>query len=162
MMKLILIRYVGEIGIKGKNRGYFVRRLRRNLRDALKQSGIAGKVWSEGQRIYAEVDEAAEETTLASLKRVFGVASLSPVSRVASDLDDIRAEALALVVRAGLGPQQTFRVVARRADKSFPYTSPEINRVVGGAIYEADSGRRRPVRQSRPDHRHRSPLTRAR
>ena len=137
-MELILVRYVGEIGIKGKNRGYFVRRLRRNLRDALKQSGIAGHVWSEGQRIYVEVEEGAAGAALASLERVFGVASLSPVSRVASDIDAIRAEALALAARAKLGDgPQTFRTVSRRADKSFPYISPEINRIVGGAVHEA-------------------------
>jgi thiamine biosynthesis protein ThiI len=137
MMELLLIRYVGEIGTKGKNRTYFVRRLRRNLRDALRQSGLAGKVWSEGQRIYAEVDEGAVERAIASLKRVFGVASLSPVSRVASDMDAIRAEALALAQRAGLRAPQTFRIRARRADKSFPHISPEINRIVGGAVHEA-------------------------
>jgi tRNA uracil 4-sulfurtransferase len=142
-MELILVRYVGEIGIKGKNRGYFVRRLRRNLRDALKQSEIAGHVWSEGQRIYVECptfrvgDEGTVEAALASLERVFGVASLSPVSQVASDIDAIRTEALALVERSGLCPPQTFRTVSRRADKSFPYISPEINRIVGGAVHEA-------------------------
>ena len=47
-MELILVRYVSEIGTKNKNRPYFIKRLRHNLRDALKQSGIAGTVWSEG------------------------------------------------------------------------------------------------------------------
>jgi thiamine biosynthesis protein ThiI len=141
-MKLILVRYVGEIGTKGKNRRYFVKRLRRNLRDALKQSQVAGTVWSEGQRIFVEVDDAAGEvdgssSAIASLRRVFGVASLSPVHRVASELDDIRTEALALAERAGLRPPQTFRISARRADKSFPHISPEINRLVGAAVQEA-------------------------
>jgi thiamine biosynthesis protein ThiI len=142
-MALILVRYVGEIGIKGKNRGYFVKRLRRNLRNALKQSGVTGSVWSEGQRIYVEVEdgpavgEAAATGAIAALQRVFGVASLSPVGRVASDIDAIREEALALVERVGLRPPQCFRTSARRADKSFPYISPEINRIVGGAVHEA-------------------------
>lgn len=140
-MTLILVRYVGEIGIKGKNRGLFVKRLRRNLRGALKKSDISGRVWSEGQRVYVEVEEQAIETTISCLRRVFGVASLSPVSRVATELDAIRSEALAIAGRTQLGPSDSYRVATRRADKSFPYTSPEVNRIIGSAIGEATQAR---------------------
>ena len=140
-MALILVRYVGEIGIKGKNRGAFVRRLRRNLRDALKKNAISGRVWSENQRIYVEVQDSDRPAALDGLRRVFGVASLSPVNRVDSDLDAIRAEALALAERAGLRPEQSYRVVTRRADKSFPYVSPEVSRLVGSAVGAATHAR---------------------
>lgn len=140
-MGLILIRYVGEIGVKGKNRTFFVRRLRRNLRGALKRADAPGQVWSEGQRVYVEVEDAAQERAIGALRRVFGVASLSPVQRIPSDLDAIVAEALALVERVDLQPPTSFRVRARRADKSFPHISPEINRLVGEAIYEATHAR---------------------
>ncbi|MFN2158011.1 MAG: tRNA uracil 4-sulfurtransferase ThiI, partial [Anaerolineae bacterium] len=136
-MGLILIRYSGEIGIKGKNRHYFVKRLRHNLRDALKRHDIEGKVWSEGQRVYAEVDDEARDAALSAFTRVFGIASVSPVERVPSDLAVIRAQALALAERAGLDPSMSFRVQTRRADKAFPYISPEVNRLVGSTIYEA-------------------------
>jgi thiamine biosynthesis protein ThiI len=140
-MGLILVRYVGEIGIKGKNRGYFVRRLRRNLRDALKRNEIAGQVWSEGQRVYVEVEGDTSPNALSALQHVFGVISLSPVSRVASDMDAIQKEALALAERVRLGPDQTFHTAARRADKSFPHISPEINRIVGAAVGKATQAR---------------------
>jgi thiamine biosynthesis protein ThiI len=140
-MALILVRYVGEIGIKGKNRGAFVRRLRRNMRGALKQHDISGRVWSENQRIYVEVEEADRPAALDSLRRVFGIASLSPVSRVAANLDAIRDEALRLAERAGLGPDQSYHVATRRADKSFPHISPEVNRLVGSAVGEATGAR---------------------
>ena len=140
-MQLILVRYTGEIGIKGKNRPLFVKRLRRNLRVALKRTGISGQVWSEGQRIFAEVGQGAQETALQALAHVFGVASLSPVTRVPSDIDAIRAEALALAARVGLDPASSFRIQTRRADKSFPYLSPEISRLVGGAVQEATDAR---------------------
>jgi thiamine biosynthesis protein ThiI len=141
-MALILVRMVGEIGVKGKNRGAFVKRLRRNMRDALKKNGISGRVWSENQRAYVEVEEDDRQSDPVSaavdaLRRVFGIASLSPVSRVASDIDAIRAEALSLVERAGLTPDKSYRVVTRRADKSFPLTSPEVNLHVGSAIGRA-------------------------
>jgi thiamine biosynthesis protein ThiI len=140
-MALILVRMVGEIGVKGKNRGAFVKRLRRNMRDALKKNGVSGRVWSENQRAYVEVEETDRETALDALRHVFGIASLSPVSRVATDIDAIRTEALALVERAGLTPDKSYRVATRRADKSFPLTSPEVNLHVGSAIGEATLAR---------------------
>jgi thiamine biosynthesis protein ThiI len=140
-MSLILIRYAGEIGIKGKNRHYFVKRLRRNLRDALKRHDVEGQVWSEGQRVYAEVEDEARDTALSAFSRVFGIASVSPVERVPSDLAAIRAQALALAERVGLDPSKSFRVRTRRADKTFPYISPEVNRLVGEAIYSTSHAR---------------------
>jgi thiamine biosynthesis protein ThiI len=130
-MGLVLIRY-GEIALKGKNRTFFFRKLRRNVRKCLKANGIPGRVWQEGQRIYLETDqvEAAVEAT----QRVFGIVSLSPVRAVPAELDAIVEEGAAVAQRAALGPDRTFRVRARRSDKSFPHISPEIERRVGETI----------------------------
>ena len=54
-MGFIVIRY-GEIGLKGKNRGYFVKRLRKNIRDCLKNNDITGEVRSIGQRVYVQAE----------------------------------------------------------------------------------------------------------
>jgi thiamine biosynthesis protein ThiI len=60
---------------------------------------------------------------------------------VPSDLAAIRAQALALAERVGLDPSQSFRVRTRRADKTFPYISPEVNRLVGKTIYNTSHAR---------------------
>jgi thiamine biosynthesis protein ThiI len=137
-MGLVLIRY-GEIALKGQNRTFFFRKLRRNVRMCLKAKDIPGQVWQEGQRIYLETDqvEAAVEAT----QRVFGIVSLSPVRAVPAELDAIAKEGVAVAQRAALGPTRTFRVRARRSDKSFPHISPEIERRVGEAIV-MDTGAR--------------------
>ena len=137
-MGLILVRY-GEIALKGKNRSYFYRKLRRNLRESLKAHGIEGEVWQEGQRIYLETPQMEE--ALDVTQRVFGIVSLSPVQVVCPDLDLILPEAVSVARQAGLGPTRTFRVQARRADKSFPFISPEIERRAGEAIIEATGAR---------------------
>jgi len=133
-MGLVLVRY-GEIALKGKNRNYFYGKLRRNLRKALKANGIEGEVWQEGQRIYLETPQRAEALEVA--QRVFGIVSLSPVELVPRELDLILPQAVTVARQAGLGPGRTFRVQARRADKSFPFISPEIERRAGEAIIEA-------------------------
>ncbi len=144
-MSLILLRY-GEIALKGQNRAYFTRRLRRNVRACLKANGLSGQVWQEGQRLYLETDQ--PEAAMAAVQRVFGLASLSPVFTVAADLEAIAQEAVAVARRAGVGPARSFRITARRADKSFPYPSPQIERQVGAAVVAATGAR---VNLSRPE-----------
>ncbi len=136
-MGLILLRY-GELALKGKNRITFVRQLRRNLRDCLKRNGLSGEVTSAGQRIYVRTDQVTE--ALEPLSRVFGLVSLSPVFEVARNIEAISQEAVRLAAEAGVRPGVSFRVQARRADKTFPYTSPEINRLAGEAVYGATRG----------------------
>jgi thiamine biosynthesis protein ThiI len=74
------------------------------------------------------------EKVRARLATVFGIANFSRAGRAALDVDRI-AEA----ILNELGPENppTFRVSARRADKRFPLTSPQIEREVGGRIKEA-------------------------
>jgi thiamine biosynthesis protein ThiI len=137
-MGLIVIRY-GEIGLKGRNRWYFVKRLRKNVRDCLETHDITGQVRSIGQRVYVEVEDVGR--AVEKLRDVFGVVSLSPAQEVAADIETIRAEALRVAERAGLDEKRTFRVQSRRADKSFPLTSPEINRLVGAHVQKATGAR---------------------
>jgi len=138
VVSLIVIRY-GEIGLKGKNKGYFVKRLRQSIRDCLKQHDITGEVRSVGQRVYVQVEDV--ERAGEKLRDVFGVVSLSPAQEVPADIGAIKAEALRVAQRAGLGEKRSFRMQSRRADKAFPLTSLEINRLVGAHVHEASGAR---------------------
>ena len=137
-MSLILIRY-GEIALKGQNRTYFFRKLRRNVRQCLKANGIPGEVWQSGQRIYLETEQLDE--AVEAVQRVFGIVSLSPVQVTPADMEAISLEAVAVAQRAGLDAKRSFRVQARRADKTFPLISPEIERQAGAAVVMATGAR---------------------
>ena len=145
-MDLILLRY-GEIALKGHNRHEFVRRLRRNVRACLKAHGIQGEVVSVGRRIYvrtarvADPGAASVREALEPLSRVFGLVSLSPAREVARDIEAIVGECVRQAKAAGVRPGVSYRVRARRADKTFPYISPEIDRLAGEAIHRACEGR---------------------
>ena len=130
-MGLLLLRY-GEIALKGQNRTYFFRKLRHNLKLCLKANNLQGRVWQEGQRIYLETEQVEE--AIAACRRVFGVVSLSPVQVAPRELEAVGQVAVDIAHRAGLDPSRSFRVQARRADKSYPYISPEIERHVGGMV----------------------------
>lgn len=131
---MILVRY-GEIALKGKNRWYFQKKLRHNIRDCLKKNGIAGEVRSQGQRIYVQVDQTKQ--ALERLRYISGIVSFSPVHEVPRDIEAIEEEALTIARQAGLNEDKSFRIDARRADKTFSLTSPEINRRVGAYVQRA-------------------------
>lgn len=133
-MGLILIRY-GEIALKGKNRPVFTRQLRRNIRSALKAHDIAGHVHQEEQRIYVETDQ--PDAAITHLQRIFGIVSLSKVVEVPPTIEAMQEVALKMAAQFGLTADHTFKTGARRSDKSFPFISPEINRLVGGVVKEA-------------------------
>jgi thiamine biosynthesis protein ThiI len=72
------------------------------------------------------------------VSRVFGIANFSYAGRASHDF-----ESLASSILADLGGVQaeSFRVSARRADKRLPFTSPQLEREVGGLIKEATGWR---------------------
>ena len=69
------------------------------------------------------------------LKGVFGIANFARAGRAPLDVDAIAGAILADL--GDLQPAHVPRVSARRADKRFPLTSPQIEREVGGRIKEA-------------------------
>jgi thiamine biosynthesis protein ThiI len=136
-MNSIVVHYK-ELGLKGKNRPWFVRMLVRNIRTSLAGLGIPA-VRSVMGRIEIDLGESGDlQAVQERLRRVFGIAYFSYAGRAPLDLD-----AMAASILGDLGDRQpaTFRVSARRADKRFPLTSPQLEREVGGRIKEAKGWR---------------------
>ena len=132
-MKSIVVHYQ-EIALKGNNRPWFIARLARNLREATSDLGVREVRVLMG-RIEVVLAEDAHWTAVRDrIARVFGVANFAQAGRAPLDVD-----AIAQAILADLGDRtaRTFRVSARRADKRFPMTSPQIEREVGGRIKEA-------------------------
>ena len=125
----------GEIALKGMNKPYFERvlleRIRRNLKkyDGVEANRREGLIFVKAPARY-DADEGIQD-----ISRVFGVASVSHAAEVASDLDVIyeaAGEYMADLMKSR--NIATFKVEAKRADKSFPVESPEISKRVGGAV----------------------------
>ena len=129
MYKLLLLRY-GELGLKGKNRGQFIQCLADNIHKALPHK----KVESTWGRIWLDLDNDLEET-LAALKNVFGLYSVSPVIQAGRDLEEIAAAAHKVLTQS-LPTGGTFKVESRRSDKTYPLQSPELSATVGGMILD--------------------------
>ncbi|GBC77609.1 putative tRNA sulfurtransferase [bacterium HR08] len=133
MTHAILIRY-DEIGIKGKNRPEFVRRLVENIRRA---TGLSKEeVQVEWGRIYLH-PSGDPQKLCDRLAAVFGVKSCSVALVVPHELERICEAAVELARRAVARGARTFKIEARRSFKAFPMTSMEINRAVGRAVLHA-------------------------
>jgi thiamine biosynthesis protein ThiI len=132
-MKSVVIHYQ-EIALKGRNRPWFVKRLVRNIKEATKDLDIRGVHALQGRIEVVLGPSAAWETARDRVANVFGIGNFARAGRAPLDVDAIAREIL-----NDLGPEDppTFRVSARRSDKRFPMTSPEIEREVGGRIKEA-------------------------
>jgi thiamine biosynthesis protein ThiI len=120
-----------EIALKGKNRGFFLKQLATNLRMATADIGV-GLLRRPTGRFFLEMrEETSWETLRERLRHVFGIANFAAASRVAPDL-----ELLGKSIEAEVSGRRfdTFAVAARRAFKSFPHTSQEINQVIGTRV----------------------------
>lgn len=129
MRQLILVRY-GEIYLKGLNRPYFMRALVSRVKQAVRPFG--GRVWLHDARIFIS-DMNDMDGCMQAVSKVFGVHSLCPA--VEMEKDDFNA-ICDQAVRMMQGLRGSFKVEARRADKRYPMTSPEINMQMGGYILE--------------------------
>lgn len=129
MRELLLVRF-GEVHLKGQNRPFFLRKLVNHIRHAVE--GIAGEVYLNDSRILvtdvSDMDECVSRVT-----KVFGVHSVCPA--IEMDKEDFQAVCQkASEIMAPLSG--TFKVNARRSDKQYPLTSPQINEEVGGYVLD--------------------------
>ncbi len=138
MFQAFLIKY-GEIAIKGKNRHVFEEALIRNIEQALKPVEGEFEITTERGRIYiTAVGDYDYDETVGALTKVFGIVGICPMWQVElTDMEQMAKDVLAYVDDVYPDKHKSFKVLARRADKSFPLDSQEINRELGGVILEA-------------------------
>lgn len=130
MRKVLLVRF-GEVYLKGLNRSSFLKVLTDNVKKAVKPVG--GKVWLADSRIYV-ADVADIDDCIARVTKVFGIYSVSPAFELDKDFEQI-ANACVEMTKTLRG---TFKVFARRSDKTFPVRSMDMASEIGGRILDAN------------------------
>ena len=132
----ILIRY-GELGLKGKNIKQFILQLQKNIQQALKEFPDVKVTRSLG-RMFVVLNGQDPEPIMEKCKKVFGIYSLSLAMKVSNDEEAIKEGALAALLQSK--DAKTFKVAVRRANKSFPIRSQEMNQVLGAHLLKNSSG----------------------
>ncbi len=136
-MKSIVVHYK-ELALKGKNRPWFIQLLVRNIKGALAGLHVAA-VRSITGRIELELrPDTPWDEVRDRLRRVFGIANFSYANRGPHEFS-----ALSSAILADLGDREaaSFRVSATRSDKLLPFTSPQVEREIGGIIKQAKGWR---------------------
>ena len=138
MKEIILIKN-GELTLKGLNRSNFEDILIKNIRRRLRSLGEFD-VRKAQSTIYIEpkADDFDFEEALERVKLIFGIAAFSRACVCEKSMEDILAKS-AEYLKDSLSKIKTFKVEAKRSDKQFPLTSPEICREVGGKLLETNS-----------------------
>ena len=144
----VMVRY-GEIGIKSEQiRAKYERLLIGNIEAMLRENDIPfDDIVRERGRIFVN---SADPRAPDAIARVFGVVSVSPVAVTGTDIKEVRETAAALG-RETIGANSSFAIRARRTGEQ-PYTSQEIGRMCGDAVFEAVRERNPRVDLSDPDH----------
>ena len=137
LRSLVLVHY-HELGLKRGNRPLFLRHLARNLRRATSDLGPLNVRQVSG-RVLLELDgHEHPEAVRDRVRRVCGVASVSLASRVASTVDAMKAAIERQIEGRAFA---SFRISARRAFKTYPMTSVELNRELGRFVVERTGAR---------------------
>lgn len=133
MNEIILIKN-GELALKGLNRYAFEDTLMRNIKYRLRPLGdfhirkAQSTMYIEPQNEDFAFDEAVRRC-----QKIFGISALSRACVAQKNMEDI-LEKSAPYLADQLETVRTFKVEAKRSDKSFPLQSPEICSQMGGYL----------------------------
>ncbi|MBP5655584.1 MAG: tRNA 4-thiouridine(8) synthase ThiI [Clostridiales bacterium] len=144
-MNVILAR-MGEVTLKGLNRGNFEIRLKGNLKYRLKKYGKL-KIYQSQSRIWIEpayedneffANEESCKEVMNTVCQVFGIVSVSFARKFEGGYEEIEKNAVEYVRQLLIdNPNfKTFKVESKRGNKSFPMASPEICMELGHTILE--------------------------
>lgn len=126
---VVIVRF-GEMSTKGKNKRDFVFRLAHSIRLNLRNYEDDFEMIIRHDHIYLNIKNKIDNL-VDILKEISGMYSFSLALKIDPDFENIKSEALRILKEE---KGSTFKIHARRIDKSYPYISDEINRAIAGII----------------------------
>ena len=137
MDRLFVIHY-NELGLKKGNRDYFENALCANINTALENCGAERARRISGRVLLPLASDPDTAEIKKRLGRVFGIAYFAEAWASSQAVENLQENAWALIKGRAF---KSFRIEARRADKSFPLTSVEINERVGAYVKDQSQAR---------------------
>ena len=135
MKEIVLVKY-GEMALKGLNKKTFEDMLTKNIKRRIKSLGRF--ICTSAQStlyITPEDDNADLSEVVDRVGKIFGIAALCRACVCEKDFADITEKSVDYLSGI-LSTASSFKVTAKRADKSFPMKSPDICRELGGVLLE--------------------------
>lgn len=130
-MKKCVVLSFGELALKKDNRNLFERRLLKNIKNMY--SNMDTDIQTHQSKVYIYGEDILEILEIAN--RIFGIATISIQYEIEKDIENIKS-CIGDILDDYLMDKnfKTFKVESKRTDKSYPFTSPEISRMIGGHI----------------------------
>jgi tRNA uracil 4-sulfurtransferase len=130
--RIYLIRF-GELSLKGENRGFFEKLLRKNIKRKLQPWPCT--VTIQRGRFFLECPEAPDDLIKEVLSTTFGIVGFTRAWKCKKTIESIRSAALSVArEEVEIHGTSSFKINSRRADKSFPLSSYEISCDAGDLI----------------------------
>lgn len=130
MNKVLLLKF-GELFLKGRNRREFLKLLRYNIEQKLK--GLTYKLFeTQGRLVVSNFSADIEDELISRLQKVFGLIGVASAVEIDTVMEDIEK----YVGGFDVENYKTFKIEAKRADKTFPMTSMEIEKYLGGVVLD--------------------------
>lgn len=128
MEKIIIIKY-GELNTKKDNIGFFLKKLRDNIKDSLKEYEVLIK-YDRGRMFITSDNDL--DAIVDRLKCVFGIHEIN-IGYVLDSIDfkDIKNNILNLIKDKNF---KSFKVETKRSNKKYPINSMEISKEIGAYI----------------------------
>ncbi len=131
---LSIVVHYAELALKGRNRPWFIRLLVRSIERLLADLGVVDVRSLVGRIVIRLESEGEWPEARRRLAQLPGIGNFARAIHVPPNLDAI-GDAVVGAVAGRSAP--SFRITARRADKRFPKTSPEIERTIGRRVQQA-------------------------
>ena len=125
MKELIMIKY-GELTTKKANRKIFINILTKNVEKVLEGEKV--EITKDNVRMFIKCENA--KSIAIKLQKVFGILSIVIAYKVNNTIEDVLNKSLEIMDKT----KKTFKVVTKRADKSYPIHSMDYSRKLGGLI----------------------------
>ncbi len=139
MMEKILLKY-GEIALKGANKSSFEATLAKHIRIRMKKYGDFEVTRAQSTvTVTPKNDDCDIDGAYEACKKIFGIVGVSRAVTCEKNMDSIISTLKQCAPDMLIGCK-TFKIEAKRADKRFPFTSPQICDECGGAVLETVKG----------------------
>ena len=131
-----MVKY-GEIALKGINKKVFEDMLQSNIKRRLKKLGQFGYERMQSTIYIEPLDEDADvNEAVSALQKIFGIGAIQKCAVFPKDIEAVKT-GIGMYLKDALREAKTFKIEAKRADKTFPLTSPEIQQQLGDAVLDA-------------------------
>lgn len=127
--KQILIHY-GELSTKGRNKKMFIQKLAEHIRAKTKHLTQI-KIYANHDFMHLKWDGVPYDDIIRILQFIPGISRFEPVYPVDKNLNTIKAKAIELFEQLPTRVGKTYRVVAKRSDKSYAYDTMQLQREIG-------------------------------